>query len=57
MAKLAKSAVDYSKGKPKAHCGLCKHYEGSGDCEIVAGVINPAMWCNRFEPRAKRKKY
>lgn len=57
--KRAKSSVDYSRGKPGAYCGICKHYLGNGECELVAGTINPAMWCRLFEERksvmAKRK--
>ena len=47
--KLAKSAVDYSYGKPNAHCSLCEHFIRSGFCHIVAGKIDPAWWCNRFK--------
>jgi hypothetical protein len=46
--KLAKPAVDYSGDMRYAHCGICAHYEVSRRCEIVAGEIDPAMWCKRF---------
>ena len=46
--KYHKSEVDYSQGKPHAHCGLCVHYRFHA-CEIVIGVILPEMWCNKFK--------
>ena len=48
MAKLSKDAVDYSKGTPEAHCGVCEHYR-HGTCLIVEGEIEPDMWCDRFK--------
>lgn len=47
-AKKSKASVDYSKGKPSAHCGICEHYE-DGSCELVSGPIDPDMWCELFE--------
>lgn len=47
--KISKAEADYSPGKPHAHCGLCVHYDGHHGCEIVAGRIEPAMWCKYFE--------
>jgi len=51
-AKKSKSSVDYSKGKPNAHCGICVHYE-EGSCKLVSGEIEPDMWCELFEPRGE----
>jgi len=48
--KRPKLAVDYSKGKPNAHCGICEHYNNHA-CELVAGTINPDMWCKLFDPK------
>jgi hypothetical protein len=45
--KMSKSQADYSPGKPNAHCGICEHYENRS-CELVAGPIDPAMWCRLF---------
>jgi hypothetical protein len=47
--KLSKDAVDYSKGTPEAHCGICEHYR-HGTCLIVEGAIEPDMWCEKFKP-------
>lgn len=32
------------------HCGQCKHFEveAARHCEIVAGVIEAADWCDKF---------
>ena len=48
MAKLSKESVDYSKGTPEAHCGICEHYR-HGTCTEVEGAIEPDYWCKRFE--------
>jgi len=48
MNKEAKSDVDYSKGKPQAHCGLCRYYHANGTCSLVEGEIKPQMWCELF---------
>jgi hypothetical protein len=47
--KFTHEEVDYSKGKPHAHCGLCEHYHGVDDCVLVVAPIRPAMWCRKFE--------
>ena len=51
--KKSKMAVDYSMGKPDAHCGICRHYTSDdpkvGRCKLVAGLIAPQMWCELFE--------
>jgi hypothetical protein len=49
MAKLSKQSVDYSKGTPEDHCGVCEYYE-HGACRIVDGEIDPNYWCERFKP-------
>lgn len=48
--KKDKDEVNYSKGKPNAHCGMCKYYYDH-KCELVAGRIMPTMWCELFEKR------
>lgn len=48
MAKLSKSAVDYSKGTPDEHCGICEHYRHGG-CLIVEGAVEPDYWCDKFK--------
>jgi hypothetical protein len=51
---LPKSAVEYeSPAKGPDHCSLCKHFEvrHRHGCEIVAGTILPADWCNKFSRR------
>lgn len=53
--KKAKADVDYSAGKPDAHCGLCKHFRAPNRCALVKGVIAPNMWCKLFSPRAKSR--
>jgi hypothetical protein len=45
--KVAKASVDYSHGKPHAHCGICRHYHDHA-CTIVVGYIEPQMWCELF---------
>lgn len=51
MNKLTKDQVDYSRGKPNAHCSICVHWLGAGMCEIVSGPIAPEMWCEKFKRR------
>ena len=46
--KLSKEQVEYGKGRATAYCGMCAHYLGHR-CEIVAGMIEPNMWCCYFE--------
>jgi hypothetical protein len=48
-AKLMKSAVDYSPGMGEELCGNCRHYVGGGACEVVAGSIDVAYWCEKFD--------
>ena len=48
-SKFSKSTVDYTDKGKKEHCSICKHYINKTTCEIVAGIINPNGWCNRFE--------
>jgi hypothetical protein len=53
MAKLAHKAVQYGPGHPRGdHCAVCRHFEATQHCDIVADPIQPLGWCNRF---AKRK--
>lgn len=32
-------------------CRRCEHYKKLGECEIVAGVIDPGGCCDNQEPR------
>ena len=48
--KRPKADVDYSHGKPDAHCGICEWYERH-TCEKVRGVINEDMWCRLWQKR------
>lgn len=61
----AKSEVDYSVGKPHAHCGKltngdafsCRHFlpartTESGHCELVEGTIARNHWCKLFDRAA-----
>lgn len=58
MKKLSKAEVHYSRGMKQSHCGICEHYDGEHGCEVVAGRIEPAMWCEKFTrlPKPKRGK-
>lgn len=51
--KYQKSEVDYKKGLPQAHCGICEHYR-NGRCSLVEGPIDSTFWCNKFH-RSLRK--
>jgi len=52
MNKEAKADVDYSLGKPNAHCGMCRYYHDHV-CSLVAGRIEPQMWCELFTKKEK----
>jgi len=69
MRKASKSVVDYSRGHAGAHCdkvldddkAYCQHFipplsptGNLGQCEKVAGPINPVYWCRLFS-RAQSK--
>ena len=54
MAKISKEAANYSHGLPRAHCGICEHYR-KGACAIVAGKINPQMWCKYFGRKVEKR--
>lgn len=47
--KLAKTDVDYSRGKGDDRCRNCAHYLGEAGCEVVRGKIDPNYWCEEFE--------
>lgn len=50
MNKVSKDEVNYTdKGTAGAHCGICQHYQGRGECNEVDGVVIPPGWCNRFK--------
>jgi hypothetical protein len=63
MLKASKQDVDYSRGHAGAHCGkvldddkaYCQHFipplspaSNLGQCQKVAGPINPVYWCRLF---------
>jgi hypothetical protein len=63
MLKASKQSVDYSRGHAGAHCGkvldddrsYCRHFlpplspaSNLGQCQRVAGPINPVFWCRLF---------
>ena len=51
-SKKDKSVVNYSMGKPHAHCGLCEHFiKSENECELVKGRIDPDHWCKLFEKK------
>lgn len=52
MAKLSKMEVDYGPAKGADRCEKCEHYLDPRQCELVAGDIDPAYWCEKFEARA-----
>jgi hypothetical protein len=49
--KYDKDEVDYSKGLPDAHCGICEHFEADRPhgCALVKGFIEAPEWCEKFE--------
>lgn len=49
ILKKDKSTVDYSRGKPDAHCALCQHFRSPDRCALVRGTISPSMWCRLFK--------
>lgn len=51
--KFTKSEVGYVRGTKAEHCGICTHY-AVHECELVEGRIFPAMWCRKFDKKAKR---
>ena len=50
--KADKKSVNYSKGMPKAHCGICTHFS-KGTCSEVKGTIYASMWCELFKAKGK----
>lgn len=48
-AKLSKESVHYGKGKGEDRCRNCVHYQGDGACALVAGMISPDGWCEKFK--------
>ena len=52
---LAKAQVDYRHGTFERHCGNCVMFtleSGTrGRCDLVTGVIEAYMICNRWEAR------
>lgn len=48
--KRAKADVNYSKGMPTSHCGICRYYHDHR-CDRVVGSIDPTMWCRLFKRR------
>lgn len=55
-AKADKADVQYGRGMPKEHCGICRYYVGQapvGLCEKVKGMIRAEMWCRLYEADSK----
>lgn len=52
-AKYPKSAVQYTHdhGSSSEQCSKCEYFRGTLQCacDIVAGTIVAAGWCNKFE--------
>lgn len=50
VAKLSKQAVNYGRGMPRSHCGVCRFYHNK-TCDKVDGSIDSAAWCRLFKRR------
>lgn len=50
--KRTKASVKYGPGHARSRCGVCTYYRVDGSCELVAGRIEPDMWCELFHRRA-----
>ena len=49
--KFDKREVGYEHpAKGPDHCSTCEHYR-NGSCVIVAGVIRPEDWCEKYEAK------
>jgi hypothetical protein len=55
VGKADKDSVNYSKGMPSSHCGICQHYS-NGTCSKVKGPIDPDMWCKLFKRAVARAR-
>lgn len=52
MTKQAKKDVDYSKGMPASHCGICRYFRSlSHTCVMVEGKISSEYWCKLFKKK------
>ena len=49
--KHSKESVQYGRGMPKSHCGICTHFRAPHGCKVVAGEISPQGWCKLFQHR------
>ena len=50
--KVAKSSVNYRVSAGHRRCGNCVMFHPrTHECDLVAGVINPANVCNRWEAK------
>ena len=51
--KYYKSEVEYEDPAKKSnHCSMCRHFIARNHtCELVAGIINPKAWCDKFEAK------
>ena len=47
MNKTASKYQNHPNGDKR--CGLCKHFQPPGSCEIVPGHISPTGWCKWFQ--------
>jgi len=48
-SKRSKASVNYSKGMPESHCGICRYFQPPNACQLVAGHIVPDYWCRLFK--------
>ena len=46
--KRSQTSVNYSKGNPAEHCGICRHFLLPNACELIEGHIVPSYWCRLF---------
>jgi hypothetical protein len=58
--KRKKSAVQYSKGMPRSHCGRvsgwpekgdCEYFQSPDGCQKVEGTIMSDYWCTLWESK------
>lgn len=54
--KLSKATVSYQvkASMPSTTCERCVHFRAPRACHLVAGLIAPGGWCDRFLRRAGR---
>lgn len=53
MRQLDKETVDYGRGMPQSHRGICAHFLKPDRCEVVVGKISARGWCTLFKRATK----